>query len=68
MPGWMIVLVIEVIQQPFVFLDLILGALGIGLELQVVVEEFVIKQVIVLGLVQVVFVVHGSSRECGTPV
>jgi len=63
----MILFVIEVIQL-FVFLHLILGTLGIRLRLQVVIEKFVIEQMIVLGLVQVVFVVHGGSREIGTPV
>ena len=69
MPGWVImIVVIKVIQQCFVFLYLILGALGIRLCFEIVVEELVIEQVIVLRLVQVVFVAHGCSWKSGTPV
>jgi|UPI000000F82B hypothetical protein len=68
-PGWVIALfVIEVIQRFLVFLHFILGALGICLGLHVVIEKFVVKQVIVLGFVQVVFVAHAGSWDNGRPV
>jgi hypothetical protein len=68
-PGWVIALfIIEVIQRLLVFLHFILGALGICLGLHVVVEKFVVKQVIVLGFVQVVFVAHAGSWDNGRPV
>jgi len=69
MPGWMIVLVvIEVIQLFIVFFDIVFGALGIRLGLEAVMKKFMVEQVIVLGLVQVVFVAHDGSWENGTPV
>jgi len=60
--------VIEVIQRFLVFLHVILGALGIRLGLHVVIEKFVVKQVIVLGFVQVIFVAHAGSWGDGRPV
>ncbi|KXK68013.1 hypothetical protein BC89_27890 [Pseudomonas monteilii] len=59
---------IKVIQRFFVFLDVILDASGIGFCLSVVVEEFVIKQVIMFGFVQVIFVAHADSWAGGRPV
>ncbi|MNJ73803.1 hypothetical protein D3C77_706440 [compost metagenome] len=61
-------LVIEVIQRFLVFLHLILGTLGVRLGLHIVVEKLMVKQVIVLGFVQVVFVVHTGSWAGGRPV
>jgi len=58
-------LLVEVIQRFFILLDIILDASGVGFRLTVVMEEFVIKQVIMLGFVQVVFVVHAGSWADG---
>jgi len=69
MPGWMIALVVvEIIQRIKVFFDIVFGALGIRLGLEAVMKKFMVEQVIVLGLGQVVFFVHGGSWENSTPV
>jgi hypothetical protein len=60
-----VVAVIEgaLIERAFVILDLIQQTLGIGLGRKVFIEEFVIKQVIVFGFVEVVFVAHTRLLE-----
>jgi len=56
-PGRVILFVIEIILQFLVFLDFIQRSLRIRLRVEAVVK-FVVKQMVVLGLWQIVFFVH----------
>jgi|GEM_PF-2830318 len=67
MPGWVIAFfVVEVIQRRLFVLDIVKRTLGIGFEIYAVMEEFVIKQVIVFRFVQVIVVAHGGSWKSAT--
>jgi hypothetical protein len=59
MPGGMILL-IEVIEGIFIFLNVIFKALGIGLGIQILVEKLVVEQMIMLRFWKVIVVVHAG--------